>query len=272
MKQAHALSVRDKVRATYGPQGTNPKALYDENNLVLGILGAEEEQRKKEKEMKVLGAGLLTGAVAAPLALDAVGSAILEAPATLRAAGTALNQPIFGQAGLTPNTLLTAQGMYTGIKGLYNESVPQWQEVYKNPTGENIAQASLSTVGNVISISPSLSKFTSKPFTKWISEPTVATAEATAINNFEKFLAKKAASQVKSETKDLLKAGFEPEEPTQEYIYPVTPRRGLYADNPYYPILPESTGTAPIYYAQNLIAAPESTGVAAQPNWLNNYR
>lgn len=262
---------RQLVRATYGPQGSNPRALYDEEGLINGYLGGQERQRQKEREMKTIGTGLVVGAVAAPLALEAIGSAALEAPAILRAAGSALENPIFGQAGLTPNTLLKTQGMYTGIKGLYNESLPQWQDVYKNPTGQNIAKASLSTLGNIISVSPFLSTQTSKPFTKWLSEPALATVEATAIARLEKFLASKVASNVKSETKTLLKAGIESDE-SEEPVYS-TPRKGLYADNSYYNVLPESTGV----YNQNkwyYNMPAESSGVY-QPvpkEWLNKYQ
>jgi len=271
--QAKREKAREKVRATYGPQGSNPRALYDEEGLINSYLGAQERQQKKEQEMKFLGTGLLAGAVAGPAVLGAMGSGIAAAPAYIRGAASVLDNPILGQSWLTPNTIMKGTSMASGAYGFKDETAPLAKVAYNDPTFENITNSILSGLSNTISVIPAVSTYVSKPFTKYITPvSSMATAEAMAANRLEKFIASKTASQVKSETKDLLKAGFEPEEPTQEYIYPVTPRRGLYSDNPYYPAIPESTGTAPVYYAQNLIAAPESTGIALQPNWLNNYR
>lgn len=266
MKQAHALSVRDKVRATYGPQGTNPKALYDENNLVLGILGAEEEQRKKEKEMKVLGAGLLTGAVAAPLALDAVGSAIAATPSTLAATGTALEAPGLGlgssylPSALTLNNLQKSYFIAKALQNTATQTVPLAYEAYQNPSTQTIVPAVMSLGLNMATAVPSFSQFAAKPFLVGVGSAPAAMAaraglseaEQLGLYNLDKFIRIKGGIEARKALGKEINAAAT--EPTQEYTYPVTPRRGLYSDNPYYP------------------AVPESTGVAAQPNWLNNYR
>lgn len=276
---------RQIVRATYGPQGSNPKALYDEEGLINSYLGAQERQKQKEQEMKTLGSGLVLGAVAAPAALEAIGSGIAAAPSYASATGAALNAPILESVGssalpwLTPNSALTGYGMYKGSMGLKDESVPDWQRVYENPSGTNITKALLSTTGNIISISPLLSKMTSAPLMKYIpTQPAfsiletqgISALEREGLKDLETFTAKKLASQAKSGIKSELQTAINSEE--EPTYYPATPRRGLYADNPYYNAPAESTSVYPRYYAQNLIAAPESTGVNPQYNWLDNYR
>jgi hypothetical protein len=269
---------RQVVRATYGPQGSNPRALYDEEGLINSYLGAQERQQKKEQEMKTLGSGLLLGAVAAPVALEAIGSGIAAAPSYISAAGTAYNAPIAGAVGssaapwLTPKLVLGASGFYTGATGLKDETAPLLQKAYQNPSMENIANVSMSALGNALAVSPALGRFTDKPFTNFISAASpLASLEMQGLKKAEEFAIKKLASQTKKSTQGALREGFAEDEGEPSY-YPATPRRGLYSDDPYYNTPAESTGVYPRYYAQNLIAAPESTGVNPQYNWLDYYR
>lgn len=282
--QAKREKAREKVRATYGPQGSNPRALYDEEGLINSYLGAQERQQKKEQEMKFLGTGLLAGAVAGPAVLGAVGSGIAAVPSTLAAAGTALEAPGLGlgssylPSALTLNNLQRSYFIAKALQNTATQTAPLAYEAYQNPSIETIVPALTSLGLNMATAVPSFSSFAAKPFLVGVGSAPAAMAaraglseaEQVGLYNLDKFIRIKGGIEARKALGKEINAAAT--EPTQEYTYPVTPRRGLYSDNPYYPAIPESTGTAPIYYAQNLIAPAESTGVAVKPNWLNNYR
>ena len=269
---------RQIVRATYGPQGSNPRALYDEEGLINSYLGAQERQQKKEQEMKTLGSGLLLGAVAAPVALEAIGSGIAAAPSYASAAGAALEAPIGSIPGMTLNNLQKAYFVSKAIEGLGTKTAPLAYEAYKNPSSGTIVPAITSALLNTVTAVPSFSSYAAKPFLTGLgpspavigTQAAVGEAEALGLYNLNKFLRIKGGIEARKELGR--EANILSQNEGEPSYYPATPRRGLYSDNPYYNTPAESTDVYPRYYAQNLIAAPESTGVNPQYNWLDNYR